>query len=859
MSKALKIILILAALTLIVLFLLPGFATFFTNIWWWSSEGYFSVYVKTLFIKAISFILPFILGLGLMNFWIFGLRKVQSNKILSTFILLFSIAGGVWGVLNWQLFVWNIGFPSTQMQDPIFGMDAYFYMFRLPLLDKILYLFQFYFAFLLLSDIIIHKKRQKNIIIEGRLTFDKPILALVIINTLISMTLVFFRLFETLVRQPHPKLGVDFTTVHGYFLGYYIYLGILFITVVWLILHTLRKGTRPLTVLICGAMLTAVFFLSTRLYPRILEKTKVSPNELFVQKDFINHRMDATRAGFDLRLEDYAFSHDLTNDLPEIFSKARIWDAEPYLKVVKQRQEIKAYFKFIDTDVDTYRIADQVYQVLLSARELNTSSLPPDTLTWDNLTLRYTHGYGVALSPAHTVEDIGGPEFWIKNLELNTPFPELAIKTPQIYFGELTSNYVIVRTTTEEFEYTANTNRVTTTYNAERGIRIQNFFRRLMLSLHFKESKILFTKYLTRDSRVLMRRNIIERVNTLFPYLKYDTDPYITIVEGRLFWIIDAYTVSDRFPIAQRFETPLGNINYLRNSVKVIVDAYTGQTDYIIVDDTDPICQAYKFIFPELFSHDIAPALKQHFRYPATLFSIQSEILATYHVDNQDSFYNGEDAWKIPEQIYGETRHPFRPYYLLSKINGKYQFSLITPYNPVGKENLAAWMIAYYDEGHHLALKYVEKTSSSFGPLQIESTIDQDETMSRLFSLWNQQGSKVFRGNIQFIPLNNDILYLESIFLESEQTSIPQLTRIIAVINGRVFQGRDFRELLMSIGGKYNTAWGDNASGQDKLIRQLTQAYKIFLEAEAQRVDGNLNAYQEKVDKIGEVLKNSLP
>lgn len=859
MNKTLKILLILFGSILLAVLALPLLAGIMTEIWWWDSEGYLSVLLKTGFLQVISFIIPFLIGISLFNLWLFGLRRIPRNKLLSTLIVLVSLAGGVWGWMNWDLYVWNLGFPSTGFRDPIFRLDAYFYMYRLPLLNHILILFLAYFGALLAADIFLHRSRGRAVLIEGRIRFDSPLLGLAVVNTLISVILVCFRLFEALVRQPHPKLGIGYSTVYGYFLGYAVYLGALIVSILWLYIHTLRKGTRPRTLLFHALGLTLLFFLATRLYPSLVEKTQVIPNELFKQKQFIQNRMDATRFAFNLGLEDYQFEHDLRRDLPEIFSRSRIWDADPYLKVIRQRQEIKSYFQFLDTDVDMYTLSNQRYQVVLAARELNTASLPPETLTWDNRHLRYTHGYGLTLSPANRVDAIGGPEYWVRDLANISSYPELHIAVPQIYYGELTSNYIIVRTTTEEFEYTADTNRLTTVFSADRGVSIGNFFRRVLFAIRYRESKILFTQYLTRDSRILFRRLVLEKVRHLFPYLQYDHDPYITIVNGRLYWILDAYSGSDRFPIAQRFDTGLGRLNYLRNPVKVVVDAYSGETWFHITDRSDAIIQAYSFIYPELFSRVLPEGLEDHFRYPTTLFQIQADILATYHVDNLESFYNGEDAWKIPEQIYGSEKHPFRPYYLLAKIAGDYRFALINPYNPIGKENLSAWLLAYYDQGNHLALKYLDRTTAAFGPLQVESTIDQDENLSRLFALWNQRGSQVFRGNIQFIPLDNDILYLESIFLESAQTSIPQLVRIIAVINGRVFSGRDFQELLFSIGGQYDASWNTAQGELQRLEQQLIQAYRTYLEAESHRIDGNLNAYQKSVDKIGEILKNSLP
>ncbi|OHD55783.1 MAG: hypothetical protein A2Y33_14185 [Spirochaetes bacterium GWF1_51_8] len=493
--------------------------------------------------------------------------------------------------------------------------------------------------------------------------------------------------------------------------------------------------------------------------------------------------------------------------------------------------------------------------MVLSARELNLNNLPADAFTWDNIHLRYTHGFGLTMSPANLVDPQGKPVFWIKDLENTASYSNLAVTLPQIYFGELTSNYIIVKTLAEEFEYSSDTNRITTVYSAERGIPIGDFFSKLIFSTVLNEKMIFWTKYIVSNSVLIYHREINERVRIIFPYLEYDNDPYIAVVKGKLYWIMDAYTVSDRFPISERFETMFGSINYIRNSVKVVIDAYTGDVFYYIVDKSDPIAQAYLFLFPELFREEIPTDFEEHFRYPSTLFEIQSKVLCNYHVENSESFYNGEDVWKIPEQIYGATNSLFKPYFILYRADDNLRFSLIHPFTPVKKENLVSWFIAYYDNGPKLSLKYLDKTSSSLGPLQVESLINQDDEMSRLLTLWGQKGSKIFRGNIQFIPFGNKILYLKPIFLEAESAGIPQLVKLIAILDGKVYIADSFDDILKKIFGY------QPSDEQEFMIATMTQmirnSYGLYLQIEQLRLDGNLKAYQETVDKLGEELKKA--
>ncbi len=844
-----KLILMIA--TLVLLFLaLPLIASFLSEYWWWKSLGFLSVWIKQILFRVLAFVIPFFSAFLIQSLWFFVLRRQFKRNFLLPLNLLISTLMGFFGTTLWKYFITNLTGAETGYHDPIFHLDAYFYMFRLPLIRLFLIQVMIFFAILFVLDLFIDRK--KKLFQNGKIHLDFSANTLLILNVFLFLLFEFIGILELLVIQPESKIGIGYSTLHGTITGLFVWMGILVLLTLWLVVGAVRT-IKPTKILLIFFLAVFSWFLSVQVYPGFVYQFYVKPNQLMVQKPFIQNRMKATRAGFNLHFEEADTMHSNQNNPLE---RLRIWDPDPYLKVIRQVQEVKSYFEFIDVDVDQYRISNQLQQVLLSTRELNVNRLPDSTKTWDNVHLRYTHGYGLTLSPANQVTNSGSPVFTVRDLENHSDFPEFAIKRPQIYFGELTSNYIVVQTTADEFEYSSDTNRITTRYTEKKGVLLNSFLRRWVFSTVFKERKLLFTRYLTKNSRILYRRQIIERVKHVFPYLKYDPDPYLTILNGQLYWMIDAYTVSDRFPLAERFPSPFGTLNYIRNSVKVLINAYTGDLSYQIVDPNDPILQAYVRIFPTLFSKTVPKQAKYHYRYPTTLFSLQSKVICTYHVNNTESFYNGEDAWKIPEQIYGDTNKIFTPYYIINSINGKETFSLIQPFTPVSKENLSGWLIAYYDKQPHLNLHYIDRSSSSLGPMQVESRINQDETMSRLFSLWGQMGSKVFRGNIQFIPYGKNLIYAESIFLESEQTSIPQLVQVLAIAKSKVYRGATTAKLIANMQSDSQTVSLESIASLDSLSA-LKLAYKLYLNAEQDRIAGDLNAYQKNVDKLGEVLRTS--
>lgn len=853
MKRGWKILLIILAVIFAVILLLPISAKIITEIWWYQSVGYLDSFLRLSGIKILSFLIPAV-GIWLLaRLWFLIMRQKRTGKFLRRMLLGISVVAGIWGVTNWQTLILNLSFQSTGYSDPYFGLDSYFYLFRLPLIQTLLILSGLFFLSLFIIDIVVMREKEKPCIREGKIYFDFSANLLLILNIINGLAILFTTVLETLVKQPEAKIGIGYSTVIGNFIGMGIFAAFVILQLIlWLIQFS--RGKKISSLIWNFVWLTSLFFLSTALYPYLLEKIHVEPNELLVQTDYIMRRIEATRSGYDIILEDYDLMSNEEEDVSETVYKTRIWDTEPYQKVIRQVQEVKTYFDFVDVDVDRYTLSNGTFQTMVSARELNAANLIANASTWDNLHLRYTHGYGITLSPANRVTTEGGPEFWVSDLENETEFPELELDYPQIYYGELTSNFVVVKTEAEEFEYTTDTNRVTTSYAFEDGVLVNNFWRRVMFSLRFKDKMFLLTRYLNNQSRVLYVREITERVEKIFPFLEYDEDPYIAVIDGKLYWFLDAYITSDRYPVAERFETDLGEINYIRNPVKVVLDAYRGGVKFYVTDENDPVIAAYSSVFPSLFEYEIPEAFESHFRYPDTLFSIQSEVLCQYHVDFPESFYNGEDVWQIPQQTYGSEEIPFEPYYLLTKMEEEHRFSLIEPFTPVGKENLSSWLIAFYDGGLRLTLKYLDKTTSSLGPVQVEALINQDETLSQLFSLWGQLGSEIFRGNIQFIPLGDSTIYLEPILLESENTSIPQMAMIVGVYDGKAYYGDNFTELLSKMG---LSGEGD-LSNNDLAYSTLVEAYQDYLDAESLRISGDINAYSETVDNIGRQLRQAL-
>ena len=535
--------------------------------------------------------------------------------------------------------------------------------------------------------------------------------------------------------------------------------------------------------IITGIIWVAAIIILSNGLPILVQKFIVKPNELARESNYISHNINYTRNAFNLnkinevnfevnnklRAEDIT-SHDTT------IQNIRVWDERPLLQTYRQIQSIRLYYDFNNVDVDRYLINNQYRQVMLAARELVVNQLPPQAKTWVNRHLIYTHGYGLAMSPVNEVTTEGLPSLMIKDLPPVIDIG-LEISHPEIYFGEKTEDYVLIKTDTQEFDYAKGDKNVYTDYKGKGGVPIESFLKRVLFAIEFLDPQILFTTYLNKESRIMFNRRIDRRVIAIAPFLAYDTDPYMVVSEGKLFWIQDAYTTSNMYPYSKRFTSRFRNrnLNYIRNSVKVVIDAYDGEVTYYLIDEKDPIIKTYAKIFPDLFKpfDEMPDDLKKHIRYPKDLFDIQVNTYTTYHMQDVQVFYNQEDLWERPDEMYGDNRMKMDPYYIIIKLpeSDKEEFLLMLPFTPSKKDNMIGWLAARSDLPNYgnLLVYKLPKEKLVYGPMQIEARVDQQTEISRELSLWDQRGSRVIRGNLLAIPISDSFLYVEPIYLEAKQ------------------------------------------------------------------------------------------
>ncbi len=599
-----------------------------------------------------------------------------------------------------------------------------------------------------------------------------------------------------------------------------------------------------------AALWAAVLVLGTWIYPGVVQSFEVTPTELSKERPYLesNIRMTRQAFGLDRVQEEYFQAEDAVTpseiqQYPDTINNIRLWDHRPLLSVYNQIQSIRLYYDFNDVDVDRYTIDGKYRQVMLSARELSPQKLATEAQTWVNRRLQFTHGYGVVVSPVNEVSTEGMPNLLLKDVP---PKGALPVDRPEIYFGETTNNQVVVKTKEQEFDYPKQDQNVYTTYEGSGGVPIDSFVRKLAFALQFGDSDLMFTSYISPESRILYYRQIQTRVKKLAPFLMLDADPYVVVADGKLYWIQDAYTYTDRYPYSQVYSKKL---NYIRNSVKVVIDAYNGDVTFYVIDPSDPMISAYQGIFPTLFTAiDRMPqSLAAHIRYPEDLFRIQNEMYRSYHMDDPRVFYNKEDLWMVPNEVYLDKQQPMDPYYVIMRLPNTAQdeFLLMLPFTPPGKDNLIAWMAARSDGAEYgkLLVYKFPKEKLVFGPMQISARINQDPVVSSQFTLWNQAGSRVNRGNMLVIPIGNSNLYVEPVYLQAERSQMPELKRVIVATGNRLAMEPSLEAALASLfGGRAPAAPQPAAAGAAPsgppgpadvagLIQSIRQHYSAAQEA----------------------------
>ena len=608
-------------------------------------------------------------------------------------------------------------------------------------------------------------------------------------------------------------------------------------------------------------------FLLSSVIPGLFKRVFVKPNELELERPYIQRNIALTQQAYNLHqitAKPFPAEQDLTLKTIEsnkaTIENIRLWDWQPLMDAYMQLQEIRTYYKFHDVDIDRYWLDGAYQSVMLSARELKSSLLPPNAQTWVNTRVLFTHGNGVVMGPVTRKTADGLPVFYLRDIPpVSTGGPE--IREPRIYYGEETNSYVIVRGSTPEFDYPKGKDNIYAAYDGTGGIPIGGIFRKNLFAWHFGDINLLLSSYITDDSRIMIRRDIQEQVRTIAPFLRLDHDPYLVISGRKLYWIQDAYTTSDYFPYAQPVQK-LG-LNYIRNSVKIVIDAYNGTVDFYLIDAADPIARTYQRIFPALFKPFAAmpPDLQTHIRYPEDLFRIQAQVFQAYHMEAADVFYNREDLWQSPREPADGGTTLMAPYYIVMRLPGEAQaeFFLMLPMVPSRRDNMIAWLAARCDPPDYGKLIVYEfpKDKLVYGPFQIEALINQNTEISQQLTLWNQMGSRVIRGNLLVIPIENSILYVSPLYLRAAEGQLPELKRVIAAYGDRVVMKETLAEALSAL---FESGTAPSASTRTPQAapsaEQAREALDHFHQAIERLKSGDWTGFGAQLDAIRGILEN---
>jgi uncharacterized membrane protein (UPF0182 family) len=773
-----------------------------------------------------------------------GLSGRTLNSLLMALVLILSFIIASKSSYQWDMllrYLYQQPFGST---DPVFNRDIGFYLFSLPFYifvrNGLLVLF-------ILAGLITMGWYLKNgaLQIEGEFkqveglpaSLPKITIApkakkhLIFLGGIIVLLLAWgyhLKIYGLLYSTQGPAFGASYTDVHIKILAYkaliIVSIGFAFV----LFLNAFKSRTK--LIWLSGAIWIGAVLVFATLLPILVQKFVVKPNELAKESPYIAHNIDYTRKAYNLnRIKEVNFEvsdklsaedierHDVT------IQNIRIWDERPLLQTYRQIQTIRLYYDFNNVDVDRYLINNQYRQVMLATRELVVNQLPPQANTWVNRHLIYTHGYGLASSPVNEVTSEGLPRLFIKDVPPSFE-PDLKIERPEIYYGEKTDEYVLVKTKTKEFDYPKGDKNVYTIYEGRGGVPIKSFLRRLLFAVEFLDPQILFTTYLSPESKIMYNRRIGRRAGLIAPFLDYDGDPYLVVSGGKIYWIQDAYTTSDMYPYSRRSYGHFRNkgLNYIRNSVKVTIDAYNGDVAFYIIDEKDPIVKTYSSIFPDLFRpfNEMPADLKKHLRYPKDLFEIQVGTYTKYHMEDVQVFYNQEDLWQIPDELYGDSRQEMEPYYIIMKLpeEEKEEFLLMIPFTPSRKDNMIGWLAARSDLPNYgsLLVYKLPKEKLVYGPMQIEARVDQQTDISRELSLWGQRGSRVIRGNLLAIPIGDTFIYVEPVYLEAKQEESvlrstgppqPKLRRVAAPVSSQQDESRgaaipELKRVIVAFGNR---------------------------------------------------------
>ena len=889
-------------------------ATFFTNYLWFESIDLTSVWFKILLTKTVLVVVTSLIAFA---FIFINLRlAVRATPVMDIFesfenqdplsrfrawtnerFLRYRLIGAVGLSLFlgagasqlWEQVLLFLNQKSFGITDPVFNYDVSTYVFGLPLyrlfvswgFQLVIFTSLIILLFFVATGAVQLRPGRFPDVSSGAKAHISVLLAFIALLKAFAYRL---DALELLYSPRGKVFGASYTDVVAHLPALNLLILISLFGAILLLVNIRRRGwLLPATAI---SLWLAVSIIVGGLVPAAIQRFRVVPDELNKELPYVANHIDYTRLAYNLNtIEEKSFeaSPNLSGsdiaDNQQTVDNIRLWDPTVLAETYSQLQEIRAYYALDEVDVDRYEINGELTQVMVSARELDQTNLP--AVGWVNERLQYTHGFGVVFSPANNVASQGQPDFYVKGVPATSTVSELEVEQPRIYFGESADSlqYVVVNSLQDEVDYPLSTEGQSvayTNYSGEGGVGIGSFFRRLGFALRYSELNLLISNQLSDDSKLIMERNIVSRVKKGAPFLYTDNDPYLALIDGQLFWIIDMYTVSDKYPYAQPADTrrinensglPM-NFNYLRNSVKAVVNAYDGTLNYYVVDEEDPIIQSYVDIFPELFSSksEMSSELLDHIRYPEDLFTIQSDMYRDYHMIDPRVFYADEDPWVIPTDssttprvatLRGEFTEigfkPMLPYYLLMNLPGETDLSylIFQPFNPENRPNMQSFLVADADPENYGQLIDFRLPKGEFvdGPSQVATRINQDPDISQIFTLLDQQGSSVIKGNLFVVPINQSILYYQPIYLQGEQNPLPEFKFVVVVFQDRIIMEETLSEALDSIFGERILEDTQDENDSESPLDLLQKASDAFDKAQEELIAGNLGKYQELIER----------
>ena len=901
------------------------FLGFHGELLWFEATGYSHRFWKVFLVRVGA-----MAGAGLFGFvatWLLT-RSIFPRNPWGRWIPRFLgfLLGVRWGLTNWETVLKYFYGVDGGLSEPIYGKDVGFYLFFLPFYDSFqgvliglagICVIAVFISLFLRIDL---KNSQFSLISNGSSgeTSEKSYFPLYL-NIAVFMLLVAWGLYLERYHLMYSTLGA--VSGPGWIdvnIRSWAYLLMSILTALsWLLvaIPPIRQRIKKLAGkigidrsrahLAALAMLVlflfGIHFITLSVLPSLLQRLRVEPNEITFEQPYIEHNIRFTRHGFNLHnVEERqfpasdVFTPQMIDNNQNLFSNIRLWDWRALDAVYKQFQEIRLYYEFQDVDIDRYTIDDKYRQVMVSAREINLDNLPEQSRTFVNERFKYTHGYGITLTPVNEFTPQGLPNLLIKDIPPVSEYPSLKVEQPRVYYGEATNSHVIVNSVEKEFDYPSGEKNVYTRYKGQGGVALRNLWRKFLYSWKFDGIRLLLSEYPTHESRIMFHRNIVDRVHTLAPFLELDNDPYIVLANGRLYWIMDAYTVSDRYPYSEPFlsdETERNHsrrldrlfpgeegvssfdgINYIRNSVKCVVDAYEGTVDFYVFDEEDPLIGVWRKIFPEMFkSREKMPEfLLSHVRYPSEMLLIQGLVYAKYHMTDPEVFYNQEDLWIRATEKYYNRVIPVQPYYILWEApdSDRLEFSLILPFTPKKRQVMIGWIAGLCDPdnyGRMITYKF-PKEKRVLGPQQVETKIDQDSYLSGQLTLWDQRGSNVIRGNVLVIPVEDTLIYVEPIYLQAETAAYPEL-RLVAVMHNDVLSYAEtfdqaLRDLFVDQYQKRTPREKGGLTESDRsfetLINDANKAFETYLKSLGEKRYNEAAQSLDTLDKrLNELKKNN--